>query len=69
MNVMKEKQFEPEGSKSSSPAPGLASVNTHNPDEETSELQPGKERVKIDQVEKEIEPTETEREPRRDSPV
>ena len=66
---MKEKQFEPEGTKSSSPAPGLAAVNTHNPGEEPSELQPGEERVRIDKVGKEIEPTENEREPRKDSPV
>ena len=69
MFVMKEKQFEPEGSRSSSPAPGLAAVNTHNPDEEPSEMKPGEERVKIDKVEKEIVPNETEREPRKDSPV
>jgi len=66
---MKEKQFEPGGNKSSSPAEGLAAVNTHNPDEEASELKPGEEWVNIDKVEKDIEPTETEREPRKDSPV
>ena len=61
---MKEKQFEPGRSNPSSPAPGLAAVNTHNPDEETSE-----ERVKIEKVEKEFEAPEAEREPKKDSPV
>lgn len=30
---MKEKQFDPAGINDESPAPGMASVNTHNPDE------------------------------------
>ena len=38
---MKEKQFEPARGNTSSPAPGLAAVNTHNPDEEPVEKQMG----------------------------
>ena len=65
---MKENQFEPERKDSSSPAPGLAAVNTHNPDEEPSEQQkPLEERIKIGKVEKEIVQTESEREQNRDS--
>ncbi|MGZ5287428.1 MAG: hypothetical protein ACXWB9_09605 [Flavisolibacter sp.] len=30
---MKEKQFDPAGQNENSPAPGMAAVNTHNPDE------------------------------------
>ena len=33
---MKEKQFEPAENNQVSPSPGLASVDTHNPDETTS---------------------------------
>jgi hypothetical protein len=65
---MKENQFEPERKDFSSPAPGLAAVNTHNPDEEPSEQNmPVEERIKIDKEEKEIGQTETEREQSRDS--
>ena len=43
--VMKEKIYEPGKDNTVSPSPGLAAVNTHNPDEEPV---PAEERVKAD---------------------
>ena len=51
---MKEKQFDPARQNTDSPAPGLASVNTHNPGEEpmTNEQQESAERINAGQQEK-----------------
>lgn len=63
---MKEKQFEPGKNNLSSPAPGLAAVNTHNPDEETVNLK-DEERVRVDHEEREEIPADVAREGKGDS--
>jgi hypothetical protein len=53
-NIMKEKQFDPARQNTISPAPGLASVNTHNPGEEpvADEQETDRERMNAGQQEK-----------------
>jgi hypothetical protein len=56
---MKEKQFDPARQNTDSPAPGLASVNTHNPDEEQVANDLDIQRMKAGQQEKESIDEET----------
>ncbi len=57
---MKERQFEPEESNIQSPAPGLASVNTHNPKEPLlKDDQTGQGRINSGTQEQEAEDQET----------
>jgi hypothetical protein len=56
---MKEKIFEPGKDNSVSPSPGLAAVNTHNPDEEPV---PEEERVKAEKRETGVQENGSKRE-------
>ena len=64
---MKGKQFEPERGNTSSPAPGLAAVNTHNPDEETFEKQMDDDRANKERKESGLDQNETRKENEKDS--
>ena len=62
---MKEKQFEPGKGVVTSPAPGIASVNTHDPDRAAEETLDQKDRDSVRELKKEVADEEGNKSPER----